>query len=65
VALAGCVEKLSESDRRLLVECYAPGAVVKDVAELWRRTTTSVYRSLRRIRETLAICIDRQLREAT
>ena len=62
-ALTGCLRKLPDADRTLIEQCYAPEAKVSAVAEYLSRETTSVYRSLRRIREVLAQCVERRLAE--
>jgi len=63
-ALAECRDKLTRSDRSLLDRCYAPDAQVTDVAAVLGRQATSVYRTLRRIREQLAECIDHAMAES-
>jgi RNA polymerase sigma-70 factor (ECF subfamily) len=64
-ALTGCVEKLRESDRELLRECYAPGASPTKVAERLGRIPQSIQNSLRRIRRALFECIQRALAQQT
>jgi RNA polymerase sigma-70 factor (ECF subfamily) len=64
-ALAGCVAKLRERDRELLVECYGSPSGVPDAAGRRCRSPQSVYNSLRRIRRALFECVTRALaREA-
>jgi RNA polymerase sigma-70 factor (ECF subfamily) len=60
-ALAGCVEKLRERDRQLVIECYGEASGVHDAADRRGRSPQSVYNSLRRIRRTLFECIARTL----
>ena len=60
-ALAECRKKLPAEDRTLLEECYAPGARIATVAGAGGRKATSLYRSLRRIRQLLMECIERTL----
>jgi RNA polymerase sigma-70 factor, ECF subfamily len=60
-ALSGCVEKLRQRDRKLIEECYSGDASVADVATRRRRSSHSVYNSLRRIRRALYECIHRSL----
>jgi RNA polymerase sigma-70 factor (ECF subfamily) len=60
-ALSGCVEKLRQPDRELLLECYGGQSDVPDVAERHGRSPQSVYNSLRRIRRALFECIARTL----
>jgi len=60
-ALRTCLDKLPEEDRTLIERSYAPDANVNQIAASLQRKTTSVYRSLRRVRRILAECIDNQL----
>jgi RNA polymerase sigma-70 factor (ECF subfamily) len=60
-ALAGCVEKLHERDRELLLECYGESEGVQAAADRRGRSSHSVYNSLRRIRQALLECINRRL----
>jgi RNA polymerase sigma-70 factor (ECF subfamily) len=60
-ALSGCVEKLRQPDRELLLECYGGQGDVPDVAGRRGRSPQSVYNSLRRIRRALFECIARTL----
>ena len=60
-ALAGCVEKLSAPQRRLLDGCYGGELDVAGFAKQFGRPVRSVYNSLRRIRETLLDCVERTL----
>jgi RNA polymerase sigma-70 factor (ECF subfamily) len=64
-ALQGCRGKLPDPDRALLDACYAPGATVEDVALRLGRAPTSVYRSLRRLRQILFDCVQRTLNAGT
>ena len=60
-ALKSCRGKLPSADRELLEACYAPGASVEAVARTLGRASTSVYRTLRRVRQMLLDCIQRTL----
>lgn len=60
-ALGGCMTKLRERDRALLVECYADGSSVTGVARRQGRSSHSVHNSLRRIRRSLFECVQRTL----
>lgn len=64
-ALPGCVDKLSDADRRLLTECYQSGADVAAVAARWGRSAPSVHNSLARIRRALHECIERTIARET
>lgn len=57
-ALALCVEKLPERQRTLVWEVYSGKAQVAQVAGKLRRTTHSVYSSLRHIRAILLRCVE-------
>ena len=60
-ALSRCVTKLPEADRRLVDRVYGQGAEVASLAEETGRERTSIYRSLRRIRQWLHLCVDATL----
>jgi RNA polymerase sigma-70 factor, ECF subfamily len=60
-ALSGCMDKLRERDRQLLVDCYADGASITEVAQRQGRSSHSVHNSLRRIRRALFECVRRAL----
>jgi len=56
-ALEDCIEKLPQSQRELLRDCFVKGIPVASIAEQLGRTPHSVYSSLRNIREKLLDCI--------
>jgi len=60
-ALAHCLEKLSDKDRRLIDARYQPAATVASAAEQLGRSTEAVYKGLQRLRRALHDCIERQL----
>lgn len=64
LALLGCLEKLSESDRDLMARRYTAEATVQQVAGELGRPVTSIYRSLERARMALMHCIQRTLAAA-
>jgi hypothetical protein len=60
-ALTHCIEKLSRRDRELLKRRYRADETVEQIA-LWAgRTTSSIYKSLQRIRNSLLLCIEKFL----
>jgi RNA polymerase sigma-70 factor, ECF subfamily len=59
VALRGCVEELSESDRKLIQLCYTARHNIKAAAAALGRPVASVYVSLVRVRRLLMDCIQR------
>ncbi len=58
-ALADCLDKLSEADRRLIHRRYSDSATVKRVALELGRSPATAYRALERIHEALFRCIER------
>jgi RNA polymerase sigma-70 factor, ECF subfamily len=60
-ALSRCAQKLPPGDQALLEDCYGAGTRVEAVADRKGRAPTSVYRSLRRIRQWLTECVERTL----
>ncbi|QDS99199.1 sigma-70 family RNA polymerase sigma factor [Adhaeretor mobilis] len=60
-ALGDCINELSCRNRDLLAQCYAEGAVIKEVAKSQNRTIGSVYKTLQRVRLALHKCINRHL----
>lgn len=60
-ALQECRAKLAPGERRLLDECYRPDVEIREVAQRLGRVPTSLYRTLRRIRQALMDCIQRRL----
>lgn len=63
-ALASCMERLTQGDRKMVTLCYAEGVPVPQVADKLGRSPESVYHSLRRIRNGLLGCIHRELKHA-
>jgi len=60
-ALSGCLERLPQSDRELVEQCYGSKAKIKDVAVTVGRSAGAIYTSLCRIRQALLACIERAL----
>jgi RNA polymerase sigma-70 factor (ECF subfamily) len=60
-ALPGCMDKLPAADRELIQRVYGQGIEVPALAEQTGRHSTSIYRSLRRIRQLLLDCVERTL----
>lgn len=60
-ALAGCMQKLEDRDRRLLDNCYKSGSTIAAVAAQYGRSAQSICNSLRRIRQMLFACVERTL----
>lgn len=60
-ALAGCLDKLSATDRTLVMCRYQPGASTQSLAEALGRNVQATRRRLRTIRTKLLGCIQRSL----
>jgi len=61
VALTECVQKLPDTDRRLLDLRYEPGATAEQVAKSLGKSIHAVYRAMARIHDTLYRCVNRTL----
>lgn len=62
-AAPGCVDRLPAPDRELIDAVYGRRVEVPRLAEQLGREPTSIYRSLRRIRQWLHECIERAVRK--
>lgn len=60
-ALECCIAKLSEKDRKLMQQRYFEEATVQAISDMLGRSARSVYASLKRIRNSLRVCILRNL----
>lgn len=60
-ALAGCLAKLNENDRRLVTERYQPNATTRSVATAIGRSLQGTQKALHRIRMALLACVERSL----
>lgn len=63
-ALEHCVNKLQVANRALLRALYQKNASVEEAAATFGLTANAVYKRVRKIRELLHRCIDRQLSPA-
>jgi RNA polymerase sigma-70 factor, ECF subfamily len=63
-ALAGCMERLAQSDQSMVKLCYAEEVPIPQLADKMGRSPESIYHSLRRIRVLLLDCIRRELKRA-
>ena len=60
-ALEKCLQELPERQRHLILERYAPGSSVQDLAARRKQTPTALSLALMRIRKALETCIERKL----
>ena len=61
VALSGCLKKLREKDRDLVMQRYQHRSTTRGVAEALGRSVQGTRKSLHRIRMSLLACIERTL----
>ncbi len=60
-ALQSCLQKLADSDRRLILSRYQPSATTVTVAESLGRSVQGTRKAMRRIRGALLACVLRTL----
>ncbi len=60
VMLHRCLDKLSESEQRLIRSRYSIGASVTRLAEAWGKSAAAISQALYRVRGRLAECIERE-----
>lgn len=60
-ALAVCIERLNDDDRRTLAGCYQESTTVKKFAEAIGQTPNAIYKRLNRIRAALMRCVEHRL----
>jgi RNA polymerase sigma-70 factor, ECF subfamily len=63
LALADCMEKLSESNRELLRACYSADTNIKEAAARLGRSLPTVYRALSRVRISLHECVETSMQQ--
>ncbi len=60
-ALAGCLQKLSEAERTLVMAVHTPGASVQRIAEETSQSAKRLYRRVSGLRGALLDCVKCQL----
>ena len=60
-ALAGCVERLPQTDRDLLSARFAEGATTQSASAQLGKSVDAVYKALARVRETLFRCVQKSI----
>lgn len=63
-ALSGCMDRLADSDRKMMTLCYGESIPVRQFADAIGRSPQSVHHSLCRVRKWLLDCVGRELRRA-
>jgi len=64
-ALDECVDALPAERRELLLACYRPDSLIKDIAHRSGRSVDGLYQLLRRIRLDLQRCVEGVLTQET
>ena len=62
--LVVCLQRLSDSERQLLMAAYSHHTKINQLAESLNRSANSLYKSLGRLRRRLKTCIDSPPQEA-
>ncbi len=60
--LSKCLQRLEESDRRLLMAAYNQNERIVDLADRLNCSANSLYKTLGRLRRRLLLCIESQLK---
>ena len=60
-ALEGCLRKLDEAKRDLILQVHHPGVTVREYAKQQSRPEQAVYKSVHRLRQRLLDCVKRKL----
>lgn len=62
-ALEGCLQKLPDTQRELVLSAYTHGTRMDDLATRRGQTPMSLYKVLHRIRQALLECVHRTLKQ--
>lgn len=63
-ALQNCLKKMPDKQRKLTLTAYSGDKNIKEVAELFGRTATAMYKALNRIRTSLLKCIKTEIAQS-
>jgi RNA polymerase sigma-70 factor (ECF subfamily) len=61
-ALSECVQALPDKSRRLLLLKYDEGLAVRAIATQMQQSTAAVVKALARLRQALAVCVEKRLK---
>ena len=61
--LEACLLRLPRERREFVMEAYAPGASIKEMAVKRGKKPDALYQLLRRIRRELEVCVDAHVKE--
>ena len=60
-ALAHCLKKLKDRDRKMVLTRYEQGGGAEEAAKISNRTLSATYKALNRIRKSLYDCVNQQV----
>ncbi len=60
-ALEGCLRKLNDSNRELILKVYQPGVTIREYAKEQPGSEQAIYKSVHRLRQKLLECVKRTL----
>jgi len=60
-ALAHCLKKLKDRDRKMVLTRYESGGGAEEAAKICNRTLSATYKALNRIRKSLYDCVNQQV----
>lgn len=60
-ALEGCLQKLDQAKRELILKVYQPGVTVREYAQQSARSEQAIYKSVQRLRQKLLMCVKQTL----
>lgn len=60
-ALEGCLQKLDQTKRELILKVHQPGVTVREYAQQNARPEQAIYKSVQRLRQKLLMCVQQTL----
>lgn len=62
-ALEGCLQKLDQARRELILKTHQPGVTIREYAQQNSRPEEAIYKSVQRLRQKLLMCVKQTLAE--
>ena len=63
-ALEGCLQKLDQAKRELILEVHQPGVTIRGYAQQNSRPEQAIYKLVHRLRQKLLMCMKQSLADA-
>lgn len=60
-ALEGCLQKLDQARRELILKLHQPGVTIREYAQQNSRPEQAIYKSVQRLRQKLLMCVKQTL----